>query len=155
MLTTGILMLGKMSVGVERIESGPRINSNIANTTKVYGRRRARRTIHIFQTFSWSIETAKLGRSHSPQDTASSVVSAVLSVNRARSLGTNSDDTAFSCWRRRVRATTKYASYRVLRIQSPRLQYKSEDSSVGQTFLLPASLTDILKKKTLPSIIRK
>src|ERR1700751_3962923 len=47
METTGMLMLGKMSVGVLRTASGPRIINRSARTAKVYGRRSARRTIHI------------------------------------------------------------------------------------------------------------
>src|SRR5690349_16468873 len=38
---------GKMSVGVQTIISTPRIATSIDATTNVYGRRRARRTIHI------------------------------------------------------------------------------------------------------------
>ena len=45
--TTGMLMLGKMSVGVVSATSGPRISRTSARTAKVYGRRSARRTIHI------------------------------------------------------------------------------------------------------------
>src|ERR1700685_86379 len=47
MLTTGILMLGKMSVGVRRMTIGARSNSSSETTTKVYGRLNASRTIHI------------------------------------------------------------------------------------------------------------
>jgi hypothetical protein len=46
-LTTGISMFGKMSVGVRRIETTPRIKSRMDATTKVYGLRSASRTIHI------------------------------------------------------------------------------------------------------------
>src|SRR5258706_9063960 len=42
-----MLMLGKMSVGVRRITSGPERRMRSATTAKVYGRRRASRTIHI------------------------------------------------------------------------------------------------------------
>src|SRR5580704_6816322 len=45
--TTGMLMLGKMSVGVVRTAIGQRIINRSARTAKVYGRRSARRTIHI------------------------------------------------------------------------------------------------------------
>src|SRR5215475_11502593 len=48
MLTTGMLMLGKMSVGVRLIASNPITRMRIASTTNVYGRRRANLTIHIF-----------------------------------------------------------------------------------------------------------
>lgn len=51
MLTTGISMFGKMSVGVRRIASGPAIRMRIASTAKVYGRRRASRTIHMTNVF--------------------------------------------------------------------------------------------------------
>src|SRR6202030_291045 len=47
MLTTGMLMLGKMSVGVRTIASAPMIRIRMANTTKVYGRCNASLTIHI------------------------------------------------------------------------------------------------------------
>src|SRR6516165_9373711 len=50
MLTTGMLILGNTSVGVRRIETAPKIRIKIASTTKVYGRRRARRTIHMTTT---------------------------------------------------------------------------------------------------------
>src|SRR5271155_2025749 len=50
MLTTGILIFGKMSVGVRRMTMGPRIKSSRATTTKVYGRRSASRTIHIISS---------------------------------------------------------------------------------------------------------
>jgi len=40
-------MFGKMSVGIERMLYTPRIKMSSANTTNVYGRRSARRTIHI------------------------------------------------------------------------------------------------------------
>ena len=43
-------MFGKMSVGVRRIATGPKMRSNIAATTNVYGRRSASRTIHIDYT---------------------------------------------------------------------------------------------------------
>src|ERR1700679_3605802 len=46
-LTTGILIFGKMSVGVRRIVTGPIISNKMDNTTKVYGRLKAKRTIHI------------------------------------------------------------------------------------------------------------
>src|SRR6266849_6583898 len=49
MLTTGILMFGKMSVGVRKIESVPRIKIRIASTTNVYGRLSATLTIHIIR----------------------------------------------------------------------------------------------------------
>src|SRR6266404_2275855 len=44
---TGILILGKMSVGVRRIITGLRIRISRARTMKVYGRFKASRTIHI------------------------------------------------------------------------------------------------------------
>ena len=45
-VTTGMLMFGKMSVGVRRIVSGPTNRIRIARTTNVYGRFSAMRTIH-------------------------------------------------------------------------------------------------------------
>src|SRR2546429_5277266 len=50
-LTTGMLIAGKMSIGMERIETTPRTGINSARTTKVYGRRSASRTIHICVRF--------------------------------------------------------------------------------------------------------
>src|SRR6267143_1853038 len=47
MLTTGMLMFGKMSVGVRKIESVPRIKIRIASTMNVYGRFSATLTIHM------------------------------------------------------------------------------------------------------------
>ena len=47
MLTTGILMLGKISVGVRSRMNGVMIKSSNAATTNVSGRRKASRTIHI------------------------------------------------------------------------------------------------------------
>src|SRR6266436_9761525 len=47
MLTTGISILGKMSVGVRTIDIAPRIKIRTANTAMVYGRLRASLTIHI------------------------------------------------------------------------------------------------------------
>ena len=45
--TTGILILGKISVGVRRMSTGAAIRMRIARTTKVYGRLSASRTIHM------------------------------------------------------------------------------------------------------------
>src|ERR1700757_4681013 len=47
MLTTGMSMLGKISVGVRTIANIPMIRMSMAITTNVYGRRNASRTIHI------------------------------------------------------------------------------------------------------------
>src|ERR1700736_5241283 len=47
MLTTGMLIFGKMSVGVRSAASVPRIKIRIAITTNVYGRLKASFTIHI------------------------------------------------------------------------------------------------------------
>src|SRR6266852_8507146 len=51
MLTTGMLMFGKMSVGVRKMDSVPRIKIRIASTTNVYGRFSATLTIHIIHPF--------------------------------------------------------------------------------------------------------
>src|ERR1700689_708453 len=56
-LTTGISMLGKMSVGVRKIATGPNISSRIDITTNVYGLRNANRTIHIQGTLETSEKT--------------------------------------------------------------------------------------------------
>src|SRR5271166_3470448 len=45
--TTGILILGKMSVGVRRITTGAAMRINSARTINVYGRLRATLTIHM------------------------------------------------------------------------------------------------------------
>src|SRR4051812_19515842 len=54
-VTTGMLMLGKMSVGVRRIVSGPTNRIRIARTTNVYGRLSAIRTIHTGD-LDWNAE---------------------------------------------------------------------------------------------------
>ena len=46
---TGILMSGKMSVGVVSAASGPKIRIRMARTKKVYGRRKPSRTIASIQ----------------------------------------------------------------------------------------------------------
>ena len=46
-LTTGMSIYGKMSTGMLMIALAPRMAISTAITTKVYGRRRANRTIHI------------------------------------------------------------------------------------------------------------
>src|SRR5260370_37775216 len=51
MLTTGMLMFGKMSVGVRKMDSVPRFKIRIANTTNVYRRFSATLTIHIVHPF--------------------------------------------------------------------------------------------------------
>src|SRR5260370_39128502 len=51
MLTTGMLMFGKMSFGVRKMDSVPRIKIRIASTTNVYGRFSSTLTIHIIQPF--------------------------------------------------------------------------------------------------------
>src|ERR1700704_642850 len=47
MLMTGILISGKISVGVRRTTTGVRIRISSAITIKVYGLRNAKATIHI------------------------------------------------------------------------------------------------------------
>src|SRR5262245_59340926 len=47
---TGMSISGKMSVGIRRMVTPPRMMTSIAATTKVYGRRRASRTIHMAVT---------------------------------------------------------------------------------------------------------
>src|SRR5882757_11035768 len=47
MLTTGLLISGKMSVGVRNATTGVRMRISSAITTNVYGLRNARATIHI------------------------------------------------------------------------------------------------------------
>ena len=44
---TGILMSGKISFGVRKMERTPAIRIKMARTMKVYGRRKANWTIHI------------------------------------------------------------------------------------------------------------
>src|SRR5262245_57035203 len=70
MLTTGMLMFGKISVGVRSAASAPMIRIKIANTTNVYGRLSASRTIHINDlvvTFQAAENAQQLGE----RDTAS------------------------------------------------------------------------------------
>src|SRR5207244_9084192 len=55
MLMTGMLMLGKISVGVRTIASPPMIKMSMDTTTNVYGRRNASRTIHIESVPSLSL----------------------------------------------------------------------------------------------------
>src|SRR5438876_9207919 len=50
-LTTGRLIAGKMSIGMETTETIPSTAINSARTTNVYGRRSASRTIHIYVRF--------------------------------------------------------------------------------------------------------
>src|SRR2546430_6529721 len=50
-LTTGMLIAGKMSIGMETTETIPSTAINSARTTNVYGRRSASRTIHIYVRF--------------------------------------------------------------------------------------------------------
>src|SRR5688572_3163554 len=46
-LITGMSISGKISFGVRKMDRSPRTTIRTDITTKVYGRRRARRTIHI------------------------------------------------------------------------------------------------------------
>src|SRR3984893_9770509 len=46
-VTTGMLMRGKMSMGMVTMDSTPMTAINRASTTNVYGRARASRTIHM------------------------------------------------------------------------------------------------------------
>src|SRR5437899_12119229 len=59
MLITGMLIFGKISVGVRTIASPPMIRMRMAITTIVYGRRNASRTIHMGLT----PKTARIARS--------------------------------------------------------------------------------------------
>src|SRR5260370_6344724 len=60
MLITGMLIFGKISVGVRKTASAPMIRMRMAITTIVYGRRNASRTIHIG---SLSQKTARMAPS--------------------------------------------------------------------------------------------
>src|SRR5260370_4253862 len=68
MLTTGMLILGNMSVGVRMIASGPRMSRSMASTTNVYGLRRASRTIHMIHSIASAHSQARrkvtVGREH-------------------------------------------------------------------------------------------
>src|SRR6267143_3241394 len=48
-VTTGMLMRGKMSMGMVTMDSPPMTAINMASTTNVYGRRRASPTIHMMR----------------------------------------------------------------------------------------------------------
>src|ERR1700730_17177139 len=72
-----MLMLGKMSVGVRAIVSGPTMRMSRARTTNVYGRRSAIRTIHIGQLILTHGPEATLQRLVTRgQDTVASAVAA-------------------------------------------------------------------------------
>src|SRR5260370_40346801 len=64
--TTGMLMYGNISVGMVTIEIPPRIAIKSAITMKVYGRRSASLTIHIFAirsgALAWPLELVKKDR---------------------------------------------------------------------------------------------
>src|SRR5260370_40477036 len=81
MLTTGMVMFGKMSVGVRTIASAPRIRMSIDATTNVYGRLSASLTIHMIHP--------RLGRNASIK----SILGPVF-----RSLGIQSRDQSLGCW---------------------------------------------------------
>src|SRR5882757_6632332 len=53
MLTTGMSIFGKMSVGVRTIARPPKTRIRIASTTKVYGRFRASFTFHMSHSQSF------------------------------------------------------------------------------------------------------
>src|SRR5689334_8252971 len=71
-LITGMLMLGKMSVGVRRADATPTIMISSAMTTKVYGRRSASLTMPItasslaWQRCGWPWPPARPGRRRPP-----------------------------------------------------------------------------------------
>src|SRR4051812_42517857 len=46
-MTTGMSMAGRMSVFIRLVESSPKMAISEQSTAMVYGRRRARRTIHM------------------------------------------------------------------------------------------------------------
>src|SRR3954462_12455241 len=52
-VTTGMSMIGKISVLIVSMLTIPRTRISTAMTTKVYGRRSASRTIHIAEGPSW------------------------------------------------------------------------------------------------------
>src|SRR5580704_8780979 len=84
MLTTGMLMFGKMSVGVRTIESPPMIRMSMDTTTKVYGRLSASLTIHIIH----------------PSGLAGSI-SQIDLLPVFRSLGVQCRNQLTGCWRYR------------------------------------------------------
>src|ERR1700722_15019919 len=55
--TTGMLMVGKMSVAVRAIASAPKRKIRMARTMNVYGRCSAIRTIHM-HSYSWAAAPA-------------------------------------------------------------------------------------------------
>src|SRR6267143_158519 len=87
MLTTGVLMFGKMSVGVRKIESVPRIKMRIANTTNVYGRFSATLTIHMI---GYPQSSVRRGRTVSTKFTLWPVLRGPVIQGRDQLLG---------CWR--------------------------------------------------------
>src|SRR6266849_2332855 len=87
MLTTGMLMFGKMSVGVRKIESVPRIKIRMASTTNVYGRLSATLTIHMIHALVLRIRRGR----------TASVKSALPPVPRG--LGIQGRNQLLGCWR--------------------------------------------------------
>ena len=67
-------MLGKMSVGVRTIASGPRIRISSASTTNVYGRFSATRTIHMWRNRHYT------GRLHMKWTAAGGAIALLLSL---------------------------------------------------------------------------
>src|SRR3981189_2537005 len=59
MLTTGMLMFGKMSVGVRKMDSVPRIKIRIASTTNVYRRFSATLNIHMIHRLHLSVRRSQ------------------------------------------------------------------------------------------------
>src|SRR6267154_100852 len=87
MLTTGMLMFGKMSVGVRKIESVPRIKIRMASTTNVYGRLNATLTIHMIHALILPVRRSR----------TASVKSALQPVPRG--LGIQGRYQLLGCWR--------------------------------------------------------
>src|ERR1700730_14140924 len=90
MLTTGMLMFGKMSVGVRKIESVPRIKIRIASTTNVYGRLSATLTIHMIHAL---ILPSDVGRTANcivkwPYDLCLGVLASRVEINCSAAGGT-------------------------------------------------------------------
>src|ERR1700676_654123 len=88
MLTTGMLMFGKMSVGVRKIASVPRIKIRIASTTNVYGRLSATLTIHMIHALILLSDVGRTASVKWPYDLCLGVLASRVEINSSAAGGT-------------------------------------------------------------------
>src|SRR6202795_220652 len=81
MLTTGISMFGKMSVGVRKIDSVPKSKIRIASTTNVYGRLSAILTIHMIHVPDLSVQLGRTPQPNRPQGLCFGVLASRVEMN--------------------------------------------------------------------------